>query len=124
MSTFFASHPISANRYWKVARNMIYISAEAKAYKQEVAWAAKVAGVRLSDAPMAVGITYHPRITKKAVASKTRLDLDNVIKIISDAMNGVAWMDDSQVVEISAGIGAPITDGGVTITIGEAVNHA
>lgn len=120
MSTFFASHPISANRYWKVARNMIYISAEAKAYKREVAWAAKVAGVRLSDAPMAVGITYHPRITKKAIASRTRLDLDNVIKVLSDALNGVAWLDDSQVVDIRAAIGAPIIDGGVTITVGAA----
>ena len=32
-----------------------------------------------------------------------RPDLDNLVKAIKDSLNGLAWRDDSQVVELSAG---------------------
>lgn len=34
--------------------------------------------------------------------SKLRGDLDNYVKTVLDALNGVAWPDDSQVVKITA----------------------
>lgn len=34
--------------------------------------------------------------------SKLRGDLDNYVKTVLDALNGVAWDDDSQVVKITA----------------------
>ena len=33
----------------------------------------------------------------------SRPDLDNLVKATKDALNGIAWRDDSQVVELSAG---------------------
>jgi Holliday junction resolvase RusA-like endonuclease len=30
-------------------------------------------------------------------------DLDNIIKLIGDSLNGIAWVDDKQIVEIKAG---------------------
>ena len=56
----------------------------------------------------------HPRVcgekseTRKQKAIQglkkptTRPDLDNVIKIVLDALNGHAWHDDGQVIEIHA----------------------
>lgn len=34
--------------------------------------------------------------------SKLRGDLDNYTKLIADALNGVAWIDDRQVVKLTA----------------------
>lgn len=54
-------YPVSANRYWRTivakrkadagpmakARALTFVSDEAKAYKQEVGWKAKAAGMRM-----------------------------------------------------------------------------
>ena len=37
------------------------------------------------------------------VPHTSRPDLDNLVKATKDALNGLAWRDDSQVVELSAG---------------------
>jgi crossover junction endodeoxyribonuclease RusA len=114
-------YPISANRYWstrvfgKVA--MTYVSPEAKAYKQHAAWAAKAAGVRVVDGDVSVTYVLHPKLTVKGEASRVRCDLDNVLKVLGDAMNGVAWVDDKQIVEIHARIGEPVKDGAISISI-------
>lgn len=43
-----------------------------------------------------------PKPKKAARPYPPRPDLDNIIKIVMDALNGVAWVDDSQVVSIQA----------------------
>lgn len=34
--------------------------------------------------------------------NEVRADIDNLVKLVLDALNGLAWVDDSQVVELSA----------------------
>jgi len=34
--------------------------------------------------------------------SKLRGDIDNYVKTILDALNGIAWVDDNQVVKVTA----------------------
>ena len=113
-------YPISANRYWRIARNTLHLSAEARAYKQQAGWIAKKAGVRPLTGWMSVDITLLPRLTKEGKASRTRLDLDNALKVAIDALNGICWQDDRQIVAISATVGLPIHDGGLIIRVYEA----
>ncbi|MTI82605.1 MAG: RusA family crossover junction endodeoxyribonuclease [Firmicutes bacterium] len=60
-------------------------------YKQDVGWAAKAAGVKLTDKKVATEIDVY-------VAGRAG-DWDNYAKSICDGLNGVAWVDDRQVVD-------------------------
>lgn len=115
-------YPPSANRLWVIARNRIILSAAGKAWERSVHVAMLDAIVisdweELSELPIAVTITLHPKATKKGVASRTRIDLDNCIKPTLDAANGLLWVDDKQVVSIAAAVGEPLPDGGLTLVV-------
>ena len=88
--SFTLSVPPSANRYWELRRNRIVVTDEARAYKQEVA--------------LQLG-RYEPLLGNVAVnftvfRPAKRGDLDNYTKVMFDALNGLVWKDDKQVVEI------------------------
>lgn len=63
--------------------------------------------------PLALRVVAYMDIPKSASKKKrtemelgnikptTRPDLDNIIKVVKDALNGIAWHDDSQVVELT-----------------------
>ena len=115
------SYPVSANRYWRTCRGRTYRSAEAERYKTGAKAAAGMAGVVAIDGPVAVSITLHPKLTKKGVASLARMDLDNCIKVTLDALNGVAYLDDIQVVKLVAEVGEAKPCGGLSVVV-EAVH--
>ena len=82
--------PPSANRYWRVANNRIIVSEEAAAYKREIYLQLREVDPLRND--VAVNFTvFRPY---------RRGDLDNFTKVMFDALKGLAWLDDSQVVEI------------------------
>ena len=94
-------------------------SKEADEYKRIAAHAAVRGGVKEHTGPVSVSLTLHPKTTKSGQPSKTRMDLDNCIKVTLDALNGVAYRDDRQVVRLLAEIGAAIPMGGLTVTVEE-----
>jgi crossover junction endodeoxyribonuclease RusA len=105
-------YPPSANRYWRTTvvcgRAQTYPSADAKAYKAQVRAIALQAGVRK---PFEGRIELHVQLYPQRPqdwAKRARLkpltwdddvrciDLGNAEKVLSDALNGVAWVDDKQ----------------------------
>lgn len=87
--------PPSANRYWRNFHGRMVKSADARQYKETVGWLLKEAGVgEIMTGPVGVSIeVYRERKTG---------DLDNRIKVLLDALNGIVWQDDDQVVAIHA----------------------
>lgn len=85
-----------------------------KNYEETVAWHWKNARGPKLDGPIRLRIVWHCRIPKSASKAKraamnsgqilpmTRPDLDNVCKSVMDALNGVAYHDDSQIVSLTA----------------------
>ncbi|HXH79542.1 RusA family crossover junction endodeoxyribonuclease [Nocardioides sp.] len=71
-----------------------------KAAEAAVAWEYKrVAAIHGLDLPYAGEVA----LIVRAYSAKTRApDLDNVVKLVSDALNKVAWVDDHQVKRILA----------------------
>jgi crossover junction endodeoxyribonuclease RusA len=90
--TFTLPLPPSANRYWAVWRNRAVLTPEARAYKRDAGREARLQGVQ----PLLgrVGVRLHIYRRQKSG------DLDNFAKVTLDAMNGVAWNDDGQLVEL------------------------
>jgi crossover junction endodeoxyribonuclease RusA len=65
------------------------------AYKDKVGWAARQVIKAPIEGPVGLGLLAY-------IAKGQPGDLDNIIKAIQDGLNGIAWIDDRQVVELQA----------------------
>ena len=111
-------YPISNNRYkaprivpasrGKPAFIHWYLTKEAQAYKAEVKAIAQRAGVRPILGPVEYEFELYPHLPqdwkKRAKLDPVWwdmtvqcLDLDNARKVLLDALNGIAWTDDSRI---------------------------
>lgn len=86
-----------------------YTPQRTKSYEQLIAWTAKAAGVKPAEGPVQMEIIAHfklPKLTKAETARRLteghtqRPDVDNLGKIAGDALNQIAYLDDSQVTEM------------------------
>ena len=111
-------YPISANRYWATRvikvkgtnkyRSMTYVTPDAEEYRRQVRAIAISNGLlKPWDGRVIVNIRLYPHRPKdwerRARKDPGRwddtvqcIDLGNCEKILSDALNGVAWADDKQ----------------------------
>lgn len=73
-------------------------------WRSLVALAAKQAGAQISDKPMAITMVFlMPRgKTVKRPYPTVPPDLDKLIRAVLDALTGITWLDDAQVVSIHA----------------------
>lgn len=137
MITLTLPYPISANRYWQTrvikvgaqSRAMTYVSSEAKAFKEQVGWLAKAAGIlKPILGRVAISYTLHPHCPQDAQRRMKRdpytwddtvqcIDLDNAQKVLLDALKGVAIEDDKWVRRITAERGMPVDGGKLVVTI-------
>jgi crossover junction endodeoxyribonuclease RusA len=69
----------------------VYTPMATKEYEKLVGWVAKATGCRPVKMPVAVVLDVY---------IKRKLDADNIAKSILDGLNGIAYEDDDQVVEL------------------------
>ncbi len=87
-------YPPSANVYWRMANNRLYLSEAANDFKAMTMYLCASAGFEPLEGDVSVRLKFfRPRKSG---------DLDNRIKVCLDALQGYAYVDDSQVVEIHA----------------------
>lgn len=82
-----------------------YDPGKSKDYKKEIAKAAKEEGMKPfdKDLPLTLSVCFFitkPKSTKRRYPT-VKPDLDNLVKAVKDALKGIAWHDDSQVVDSS-----------------------
>lgn len=104
--------PPSANRYWRHAKGRTYLSPEAKAYRTVVLGVYRGAGGIthwIPEGPVSVILDWR--------RGRKSGDLDNRIKQVLDALQGLAYADDSQIVELHAYRSDAPKMGGMTVTV-------
>ena len=82
--------PPSANRYWRIYNNRIVVTDEARAYKQEI-------GLLLRRVH---ALTKDVSVNFTVFRPSRRGDLDNYNKVMLDALQGLAYVNDNQIIEI------------------------
>lgn len=112
-------YPISANRYWatRCVRSkhtsqymaMTYVTSEAQAYKREVGLLALKAGIRKPlDGRVWIRVRLYPHRPQDWAKRERKdpdrwddtvqcMDVGNCEKVLCDALNGIAWLDDKQI---------------------------
>ena len=92
--TYTLPLPPSANRYWRMFRGRVITSSEAQNYRAAVAALLYQYHVEPLTGAVCVSISVYRQ--RKAG------DLDNRIKIVLDALQGICYIDDKQVTELHA----------------------
>ena len=87
-------YPPSANNLYATFRGRRIISAAGRRFKSEIAVLARQQGAEILDGDLAVTFrVFRPRKSG---------DLDNRLKISQDALKGICFADDKQIIEIHA----------------------
>lgn len=102
-------YPPSSNRYWRNFRGRMVTSDEARSYKESVGLLCNVAGLQPIDGKVSV----HIDIRRPA----DRRDLDNHAKVLLDSLQGHAYNNDSQIVELHLFMRNDKRNPGATVTV-------
>ena len=97
-----SGQPVAKGRP-RLGRGMVYTPAKTVAYEKVVALAAKAAmrgNTPPIIGPVSVDIKFflaRPK-SNKSTEPVVKPDIDNLAKSVCDALNGIVWKDDSQIV--------------------------
>ena len=119
MTILHLPYPPSANRYLRHTNRGTYRTKEANIYRDRVAALSNISGAKVMAGAVMMVATLHPKTTKKGMPSGTCIDLDNCVKVLCDALQGVCYANDKQLRHISLTVGDPIVGGGLTVEIVE-----
>lgn len=85
----------------KAGHSMTYTPDKTVEAEERIRWYLRNAGAKTHDGPVGVRVKFYVRRPKSAPKSQTwpskRPDMDQFLKLLMDACNGVLWEDDSQV---------------------------
>jgi len=106
--------PPSMNTYWRNFRGRTIISPQGRAFKAAVAdYVVEYRVPKLGDQKLRISMVLFPR-------DKRKIDIDNRIKSVLDALqNAGVFDDDFQVDELSIVRGKPIKGGAIRVLIEE-----
>lgn len=112
-------YPPSTNRYWRTFRSRLVISEEARKYKANAAQLGALAGLGAPlTGPVCLEANLSPKRPQRPSKRPVRcMDLDNALKVVIDALQGIAYINDSQIVRIIATRIEPSTSGQIHITV-------
>ena len=106
--------PPSMNTYWRNFRGRTVLSKAGREYKEKVAdYCAEYNVPKLGEAKLRISMVLFPR-------DKRKIDIDNRIKCVLDALQDAGVFDDDfQVDELSIVRGKPIKGGAIRVLIEE-----
>lgn len=95
--------PKARPRFNRVSRQ-IYTPAKTSAFESHVSFAASCVCKRPLEGAVEVEINFNFLKAKssKLIAHTKRPDIDNLIKSVLDGLNGVAFIDDAQIIKLIA----------------------
>lgn len=125
VSFFVPCEPRGKQRH-RTGRGRMYTPQKTVDAERAIAWEAKKAfGSRKpleGAASLIVGALFaYPKswsLKQRVKAKTSKPDIDNVVKLVKDALKGVAWKDDAQVVYLQAGKFYTTQTPGLSIVIG------
>jgi len=140
--TLTLPYPVSSNRYWRTfmpkgfKAPVTTLSAEAKAYKSQVGWLVRSAGI-IKPITGRVEVSYvlyphRPLDYKKRMAKNPStwddtvqcIDLDNAQKVLFDSLKNMAFEDDKFIRRIHAERAEPDGEARVIVTITQIIAPA
>ncbi len=104
--------PPSMNTYWRTFRGMTVLSKQGREFKAAVAdYCVEYRVPKLGDSKLRISMVLFPR-------DKRKIDIDNRIKAVLDALQDAGVFDDDfQVDELSIVRGKPIKGGAIRVLI-------
>ena len=112
-------YPVSANRLWRCVNGRMVLSAEGRAYKEKAHQLALEHFPKPFTGPTSIRLILRPKMNRDGSEDLGGMDLGNCEKIVSDALNRAAWVDDKQHRHISKDYGAPVKGGSIVVMIQE-----
>jgi Holliday junction resolvase RusA-like endonuclease len=85
--------PISANRYWQIAQGRLITTTLARNYKRSIAYQCVNQGIKPLAGYLSAELYLRP-------PDRRRRDCHNLTKVLFDALQGVAYADDSQICQV------------------------
>ena len=76
-----------------------YLPKRSEDFKNELAQLVKLKRPKCSEKPLKVTLHFYKNVK---ATGKTYGDIDNLVKAVLDALNGIMWEDDSQITELHA----------------------
>lgn len=86
--------PPSANRYWRQGGGRIYVSEEARSYREEVSLICYQQQIKPMIGSLSISINVY--------RAQRRGDLDNFLKVAIDSLKHRCYEDDDQIVQLIA----------------------